>query len=487
MANALFDSVSASEKIYLGKMQTSQNIRIATKDNISSILSVGVDSWISSSECIEGEAAFSGRTNIRLLYCDEGGIPYGLNYNADYNDRFVSKHINPSTRILFEVTVVDHKTEQMGNVVNARVLLEITAYAFVNNSVVAMVGGEDMFVKNCDCNLSENYGVTYFNAQMDCEITADNPVSGVLLSESRVSVSKMQVNDGIVTVNGRLHSTVVYTSDDKVCSQCQSMDFVREFPLQGDVYEVYGYADVRGTKVRLELEDDQQQATFDVQSNVCFTVVYCARTTTTLVCDCYTRDSQLQLKKTSVTTTLPVGNVCLSRDIRQSFPMDVKGQKVAVCSDAVVTRCVSDGGVTVEGVLNISLLYLDGETLGNTMLEVPFSQQVQMDGADADCMCWARVTPSNVDVDINSQTVSATLEMCVSCWKSCNCTVISAVDEKPCTDKPSAIEIFYARKGQSMWDLAKSLKLAEEEVRASNPELGDVIQDDIRIAVYHKL
>ena len=490
MANAQFDNILACEKIYLGKMQTSQNIRIATKDNVSNILSVGVDSWINSSECVEGEASFSGRSNIRLLYCDESGIPYGLNYNADYNDRFISKYINAATRILFEVAVVDHKTEQAGNVINVRVLLEITAYAFCNNTVAALVGGEDMFVRLEDCQVCDTYGVTQFNAQLSDEMPAENAVSGVLLAESNVSVDEISVAEGVVTIRGALHGTVVYTTEDKVASQRCTSEFTREFPLQGNSTIVYGYANVRNTKVRLELSEDQQSGSFSIESNVCFTVVYCSMTIVSKVADAYIKNGTLLLKKSMLPCTLPVGSQCVKRDIRQTFAFDVKGEKVAQSGcTAVVTRCATEkDSVSVEGVLTMSVLYYDQQqNLQNAMLEVPFSQTVTVSGCDQDCLAWASVTVSDVDVDVRTETVTATLNMCVSCWQNKQTEVISNVEEKAEEQCASAIEIFHARKGQTLWDLAKSLRMSEEEVRSFNPDIADVIADDVRIAVYHKL
>ena len=66
--------------------------------------------------------------------------------------------------------------------------------------------------------------------------------------------------------------------------------------------------------------------------------------------------------------------------------------------------------------------------------------------------------------------------------------VIGNIEELPLVDNEKyAVEISIANKGDTLWDLAKGLKMSQEEVLAINPEIASPLQVSTKIVTYNKL
>ena len=57
-------------------------------------------------------------------------------------------------------------------------------------------------------------------------------------------------------------------------------------------------------------------------------------------------------------------------------------------------------------------------------------------------------------------------------------------DIAPCED---AIGIYYAKKGETLWDIAKRLGASPEDIAAQNPGLGEETAAGDRIVVYREI
>ena len=67
MSNLQFQNVNYFTKQFVTKLQTTVNVRISVKKEISSVVSVGSESAIVSYDSTNGNASFYGKTLIKFL------------------------------------------------------------------------------------------------------------------------------------------------------------------------------------------------------------------------------------------------------------------------------------------------------------------------------------------------------------------------------------------------------------------------------------
>ena len=52
--------------------------------------------------------------------------------------------------------------------------------------------------------------------------------------------------------------------------------------------------------------------------------------------------------------------------------------------------------------------------------------------------------------------------------------------------KDCAIEIYFGKAGESVWDIAKSLNVTPEKIYNQNPDVSEVLENDQKLAVYYQ-
>ena len=83
--------------------------------------------------------------------------------------------------------------------------------------------------------------------------------------------------------------------------------------------------------------------------------------------------------------------------------------------------------------------------------------------------------------------VDATLKVLVKLCSSAFNSVLSDVEyREPVPTKNCAIEIYFAKQGESVWDIGKKLFISPETIYKQNPEIGEVLESDAKLSLYYK-
>lgn len=489
MSNLQFKNVTYFTKQFIGKLQTTVNIRISAKKEIVDVISVGSESAIVSYESTNGSASFYGKTHIKFLY-DDGMGKVSSNYNADFTADIQSELLTTESKLLFDIVTVDTKVDTNANTAMLAILLEITVYGYIGQTVNCLVGGENIF--SCQQNFSLLQGVetSQIPFVVDEELTATHPIEGVLLAESGVCLSDYYFADGTLHIKGIATVRLTYTSDGEIYTDSLPFDFEREVdiaPVASNNLQLL--VAVRTTKVRLDITQEGNKVFLaDITCNL-----QLESTTVNgveIVTDCYGSDCDFALEKQSVTTTLPLPTICGERTFSTNLPKEGdKHLQTAVNVSAVVTKCSSCAdSITVDGIVYATAIY-SGEQSESEVLEIPFSQKLDAPGMGVDCAVWANVVVTNFDLlDNDGLTANVTLCLRANCSRDANYTVITSA-EHIAFDKTQlpALEIFLAHKGETLWELAKNLHMSTQDILTTNPQLTDPLSEDARIVVFNKI
>ena len=105
--------------------------------------------------------------------------------------------------------------------------------------------------------------------------------------------------------------------------------------------------------------------------------------------------------------------------------------------------------------------------------------------AEADCI----VCGLNVRRKKNGETeAEATLKLCVRSYEERNWEYISQLTEGEAEIKnDSAFSVFMPREGEDLWQVAKRLRCAPEDLQKNNPELDFPVKEGERIFIYRQI
>ncbi len=486
MSNLEFKNLNYVTKKFIGKIQTTENIRISTKREIAKVVSVGTNSSIVSYETTDGQVIFYGKTNIKFLYDDGNGL-VSSNYNADFTADIQNAFLTVGDKVIFDVVTVDTKVDTTANTAMLTILLEVTAYAYANGCIDCLVGGENIFVKKQPVHLLTSANVQNLPFAVEQEFVTQQSIDSILLAESTLCVTKHSQNSDVLQIWGNANVALTYTSGEQVLREVFPFDFDCELPAKDLDGSLQLFADVKNTKIRLNIAD-QVNNNFSVEINGNLQVESFVQQSVDVVVDAYGSDCDLTFEKTTFTTTLPSFVLSCGKSFCTDLPLDgEKSLLTAVNVGAMVTKCTSGcNNVTIDGVVCATAIYKD---LESELLEIPFSQKIEAEGVSAESFCTAKVVVEKFEVtQKDNLTVDVGLCFAVSVATDVDYTVISNAQIVPFDKKQlSAMEVCLAHKGETLWELAKNLHMSTEDILTINNDLSDPLSADARIVVFNKI
>lgn len=490
MANAQFKELTYFTKRLVGKVQTAETVRISAAGDIAKVLSTGVTAYVNSYETNFGETSFLGKMTIKMLYGD-GVTVAGATYNADFSDRISSDLLTQDSQLVFDVSVVEVRAETNANTANVYVVLETTVWAYVGSSTTALVGGEDMFCQTVPAEILTGAKTFKLAFALDEELSAKKPIDTVLLVESAVCLTDVNRTVDVLSVSGDCVVRLTYLSSGKITTDTLPFRFDREIDASSVNADgqLFFTANVRNTKVRLDVSEDNN-TNFSVEIVGTLDGEWLGVENVDLVVDAYGENCDFTFSRSKIVTTLPCGTYSAKRKICATVENLTDGEYLTTVNTgaSVVEVKNADGKAVIGGIVYGSALTGGDSDVSSTALELPFSQTFDTDfGTNGMLFATATVLDlsakqgdgTDFDAEICFQTV---------CHNDAEYTVITEMTQTD-FDKSSlpAIEVCVAKKGETTWNLAKSLHMSEEDLLATNPELTSPLENDARVVVYNKL
>lgn len=489
MSNLQFQNVTYFTKQFVGKMQTTVNVRISAKKEIDQVVSVGSESAIISYEATNGSASFYGKTHIKFLYDDGMGL-VSSNYNADFTADIQSELLTADSKLTFDVVTVDTKVDTNANTAMLAILLEICIYGYLPQTVNCLVDTQNLFHRKESISLLQEVQTAQIPFVVDEELTATHPIEGVLLAESGVCLYDYYYADGTLHLKGVATVRLTYTSDGAIYTDGIPFDFEREVDVGSiSCNNLQLLASVRTTKVRLDITQEGNKVFLaDIACNL--QLENTPVNTVQVVTDCYGADCDFAFATQSISTTLPLSGICAERTFSVNLPKDGdKHLQTAVNVSAVVTKCTANvDSIIVDGIVCATAIY-KGERTESEVIEIPFSQKIDATGLGVDCAVCANAVVTNFSL-LDADTLTANVTLCIraNCSRNVTHLVITTAETLP-FDKTQlpALEICIAHKGETLWELAKNLHMSTQDILATNPQLTDPLTDDTRIVIFNKI
>ena len=158
----------------------------------------------------------------------------------------------------------------------------------------------------------------------------------------------------------------------------------------------------------------------------------------------------------------------------------------------VTNAFIKNGEINVEGITKTNVIYLNDETnsLHSVLIEVPF---VVSERANVPCEnAEVEVSAVLYDVDVvvkKGRDFYFDAKLKIKASYDCDqvgAVISSIAEEGDLEEKDCAIEVVFAKAGQSAWDIAKSLKVRETLITLQNPEVVFPLDKDENVIVYYQ-
>jgi hypothetical protein len=477
-------------------------INLEGNTNIDKVLALTAHTEIKEQEVGEKETKFFGEIFLNLFYLTEEKELDSVSSVCDFSD--VIRHdtlVNGQTiRTSAKIVGVNPTSINEGTL---RVLVTVeVSFALEGNSQTSVYDNidEDCRVqyKESEFTQSSKVYTGKFEVQKVSEVKEN--ITKVLTSSSHAVIKEVTAHDGFIVMEGDVYSYVVYAKEGGNISQVQ---LVESFKEELEVEE-----STKSCIVEAKLFSNERESVIEVQEIEGGTSlklstglkaelkIYKSEPYLT-TSDIYSLKNKLNVQSETIKTTQLLspkyfegkieGNLTLS----ESQPRIDKTLAVSSPRYSISNVYFKEDEIFIEGVVSSNLVYLNDETesVNSVEVEVPFvtSEKYMTDYKDLQVNVQIAVSDCDMIAKRGREIYfDCKVRAYANVWAEKEESVISNIERKEAhPEKDSAIEIYFAKNGNTFWEIAKELNVDERLVSGQNPNVKNPLESDEKIVIYY--
>ncbi|MEG2159273.1 MAG: DUF3794 domain-containing protein, partial [Clostridia bacterium] len=378
------------------------------------------------------------------------------------------------------------------NIVNLQVLLEITIYTFVRKEFNCLLGGDGVISKMKEISYCNNSKVTDISCDVSSELTAKLNISKILLAESACSIDEYSIKDEVLTMSGKAVVMLTYLVEGNIVFDTLPFGFTHEAEAKGISNDAIlsTSVKVKNTKIRLDILEEGENNSFTAELALAVRLWSTEKTSKTIVEDAYSLSGDLLMTSSDISSTEPIFTESVGLSFSGQLAEKTDGEYVAfVGTKAVIVKAEAQEGAGVfEGIVCGNLITKRENGYHSKAIELPFSSSVALP-ATADNVIDATASVSAITIKLTGASCVATIDLLITAtgYSERRFSVMSAVTENEIDESTlPAIEVCLAKKGDTLWEMAKGLKMREDDILAINPEIVVPLAKDTKVVKYHK-
>lgn len=471
---------------------------------IEKVLALSAESSLINVESFEKETKFSGEIFTNLLYLTpENEIGSAL-ATATFGENFKHDVLNEGQKVKGDVKVVSVSLSSVQEA-NLKVLVTVeVALTLEGNKKVDAYVNENK--NNCvkqgvmALNVLAQDVSGSFSSEKSLEVK--DKVTKVLVASSNAVLKEITPGVGYVSVSGDIYTYVVYAKEGGGFVHTQVVqDFKEELEVDSATKDSLIEANLKvknsDLTVTLTEREEGTELVFNTPLKI-FLKVYKEKEFDT-VSDVYSLTNELDVTIGNVTNlqVLPSkyfegkieGNLTLTENqARIDKVLTVSAPRLTVSN-----YYTKENEVFVEGVVYSNVIYLndDESTIHSVEIEVPFvtSEKVMSDFTGTQVKPIVAISDCDVIAKRGREIYfDCKVKVFANLWTTQSQSLITKVTEgRAFLERDSAIEIYFAKTGDTLWDIAKELRIEQETIKGQNPTLVCPLEHDEKVVVYYGL
>ncbi len=501
----IYDKVNVlkKHKISPEQMLLENNISIECEKEIEKILavnaSVDLDLPI---EAISSECMISGKVIINLVYCTDDAEIGSQTSVSPFSYKLTCEEIEKLSRLNARATVVNTEVEKVnGNLIKVLTTINFDGVVIKNSELSYLKdGGDNTFIKHSEKEVLALAGKYCEKFEESLELNVKTGVKKILMSNVECVVREWEVGTNFVSVVCDLYAKILY-ADNQEISELQTVTVSKSIKQEIEAEGINKDFDLDltaivindGAGVELAENGEDINIIVNVPIVVCFNSY--ERKNILTIEDIYSTKHVLSVQNDDAESCKTLKPEILEGKVEGNVVLGDEQARIdkylttTNASVSVSNSYVLGGSLVIEGIVSANVIYLNDEleALQSVAIEIPFVMDKNVDLADG-VLLEPIVGLFDVDVIVKRGReiffdAKAKAYVNVSC--SNNFSIITKVEEiGEHVERDNAIEIYFAKTGETFWEIAKNLKISSEIIRNQNPELSDPLDKDQNIALY---
>lgn len=490
------------KKIALPKSEFNQSCTVVADGEIAKIFAVSHEAYCDNQEITKGVVSFSGHVDVCVIYQLETGEIGSAFSSCPFSSKFEDDQISSGERAVINLNVIDHSIESIsGNEAVIGLVIEQTGLLIENVEIGNVnFNYEDICVKEEEVSIIKYVGSASAQASESGSYSSRDKVKKVLGSQACISIKATEAGSNFVSVSGDVITNVLFIDENDKFNNVQIVDaFKEEIEIEGVTREslVEAVANVNSSDIKIEVEDDGNGS--KIISTVPFEIVAFAfeESQISMVCDLYSTKYEMEVCSQTFNMSKTLNMEFVEGKVDGSLTIDESQPRVdkilfTFGSGAVVTNTsVVDGEINIDGIAKTTVVYLNDEqnSFNSVELEIPFSISDKTKASE-NSLLLVSVALTDVDVAVKKGRelfFDGKIKAMVAISDDEVSAVISEAKQgELLPQKDFAMQLVFAKQGDSIWDIAKANKVKESLIANQNPNVVFPLEENKDIIIFYQ-
>lgn len=456
---------------------------------------------IDNMEPLTKEISVSGKVMIEAVFLDNENKVCTAETNLPFLTKFMNENISPATKVNINATVSDINFDEKSSRVSAVISFSVD---IINVSELELLNGGDEHIclkedEIISQKLLKDDCIT-FNEEQKIQITESFDRIISVCTDSVVKDITCQEN--FFTVQGEIITKVFYV----MCGETEKIGSVSAVETFKREVEVASLSDSASVEIEIDIKKENLKFEQENSENGCNVIItvpinlcYKAYEEIKIACasDLFSLKNNLEIVCSDYEKTKIIPAMFFESKIEGSISLSEREPRIdkllGVSKGTLkpTNQYIKDGEIVLEGIVSVNVMYLNDETqsIHSIKKELPYVISEKTEAPENFNIC-ARLVLCDVDVIARRGRelfLDAKIKANVRFFGSEKGSIITdAIMGEPLPMKEEAIEIYFGRAGDVMWDIAKELRTRPEVIIEQNPEILSPLTENCNIIIYHQ-
>lgn len=321
------------------------------------------------------------------------------------------------------------------------------------------------------------------------EIEVHSEIQDVLKTEGVVCIKDIKVMSGKAIIKGILDLYILYTTEEDPChvehtSTAIPFSQVLEIASTEENAMMDASANIINLRADVESDDSGKNRIISVCASVWTEGEVFANNKHQFLIDAYSNCFPMEMSHCELSTEELLERDQLEESMIFEFPLEGEDMEIIQTIGAPLIRKITgnQNALMIEGVLDMSIFLRDGAQYRSVDKSFPFTLKKGIEHLESQMRCEVSPCLIGTEWSIHGDMAKIKAEMCcrVSVFSKQTTNVIQSyeIDTEHRKDESSfAVVIYYAEKGERLWDIARRYATSVSMLQSVNDGVGDVIED----------
>lgn len=480
-------------------LNSTLSIPIDSNANVKTVLSV--DSYLldCKAECGSGKAIINGKVGVKVVYVDTDNFTNSISSTQNFSETYLDNSITSDCYLNISKHSIENNILSSSGVLKINCNITISPVAYLNlgfNNSLNLDNSIITKTKEIQSYTIANIINTQFENSNIIEVA--NNVSKILSIQSCAVLEKATPSNNLITLEGKIICNLLYEiqENDDACQKfaCESFRFKTDIEQnnisESDLLDLSICVDKATDTFTTETETDSTLVT--VKNNLLVNGVSLRKIDIEICDDLFCTTCDVEANKTKREATILAENFNISEVVFNETTIQASEPAIdniianLNINPEITNTYIKNGTVFVEGVVSSNIIYIDeNKSIQSKTIESPFVVNTKIEKENLDGF------NSTISIIDNKTKVKRGTIIETEYSLFINMTIhtkstIEIIDNfklgKPIINNFD-YQIFIAKPNETIWDLAKRIKIAPDELIETNKSLPEIMNGGERVII----